>query len=316
VRTRPARWLAVMLCAVVIGAAGSCHRPPYAQTRSYYMARNSARDAALLGCYNAGTSGRMTLFFGAPTVARGGYGATVWGAPDMHLWDIEQTVMNVIRGYAYCRQNTRFRLLVGIGTSNSAIDARSHAWLQAHGAAWATSVRNVAAWANRYYPGVAQVYAAWDFEPSWSSFASADYWMRGYDTRPGRQLMFINSSADGCSTWNANNEPCNNGWNQHRVWHLAWQHDPSLPIPQIYTNSGTQAQQWKLIDLWATVNMRDGMYFYGTLTQSGACRQVGTCRGTTNTPHQAHDQLLWWLRSDRRTSQPSLDTMMDVRWNS
>ena len=313
---RPARWLAAVFCALAIGAAGSCHRPPYAQTRSYYMARNSAGAATQLGCANGDKSGRMTLFFGAPTVARGGYGATAWGAPDMHLWDIENTIKNVIRGYAYCRRSPNYRLLIGVGTSNSGIDARSAAWRQAHGYAWATSVRALAAWANYYYPGIAQVYGAWDFEPSWSSFPSADNWMHGYDSRPGRQLVFVNASADGCSTTKADNNACNNGWNQQRVWHLAWQHDPSLPIPQIYTNSGTQARQWKLIDLWATANTGDGMYFYGTLTQSGACRQVGGCSGTSNTPHQAHDQLLWWLRSDSRTTQPSLQTMMDVSWNS
>jgi hypothetical protein len=316
VRRRTARWAAALLCALVIGATGACHRPPAATTRSYYMANNGTATATRLGCANGVKSGRATLFFGAPTIGRGWYGATAWGRPNMHMWDIEQTTMNVIRGYASCRRSSSYRLLVGMGTSNSGIDSRSVAWLQAHGRAWATSVRNVAAWANRYYPGVAQVYGAWDFEPSWSSYRSAHAWMQGYDTRPGRQLMFINSSADGCSTTNANNGPCNNGWNQQRVWHLAWQHDPSLPIPQIYTNSGTQARQWKLIDLWATVNARDGIFFYGTLTQLGACRQVGGCAATDNSPHQAHDQLLWWLRSDRRTSQSSLSTMTDVRWNS
>jgi hypothetical protein len=313
---RPARWLAAAFCALAVGAAGSCHKPPYAETNSYYMARNSSPDAAALGCYNGGKSGRMTLFFGAPTEARGGYGATAWGATDLHMWDIENTVMDVIRGYAYCRQNAGFRLQIGIGTSTSGINGRSGAWLRAHGNAWATSVRNVAAWANYYYPGVAQVYGAWDFEPSWSSFETADAWMHGYDGRPGRQPMFINASADGCSTTKADNNPCNNGWNQHRVWHLAWEHDPSLPIPQIYTNSGTQARQWKLIDLWATANTGDGMYFYGTLSQYGACRQVGGCSGTSNTPHEAHDQLLWWLQTDSRTTQPSIDTMTDVNWNS
>jgi hypothetical protein len=313
---RPARWLVALFCALAIGAAGSCHRPPYAQTRSYYMARNSTAAATQLGCANDDKSGRMTLFFGAPTVVAGGYGATAWGAPDLRMADIENVVKNVIRGYAYCRDHPSFRLQIGVGTSNSGIDARAAAWRQGHGYAWATSVRNLAAWANRYYAGFAQVYAAWDFEPSWSTFASAESWMHGYDGRPGRQLTFVNASADGCSTTKADNNACNNGWNQQRVWHLAWQHDPSLPIPQIYTNSGTQARQWKLIDLWATANTGDGMYFYGTLTQSGACRQVGGCSGTSNTPHQAHDQLLWWLRSDSRTTQPSLQTMMDVSWNS
>ena len=46
---RPRRWLAGVLCAA-IGAAGSCHKPPSAETNSYFMARNSPADAAQLGC--------------------------------------------------------------------------------------------------------------------------------------------------------------------------------------------------------------------------------------------------------------------------
>ena len=30
----------------------------------------------------------MTLFFGAPTTVRGDYGATLWGAPDLTIWEI------------------------------------------------------------------------------------------------------------------------------------------------------------------------------------------------------------------------------------
>ncbi|HET8618087.1 MAG TPA: hypothetical protein VFM27_03980 [Acidimicrobiales bacterium] len=38
---RPRRWLAAVLCGAAIGSAGSCHKPPSAETDSYYMARNS-----------------------------------------------------------------------------------------------------------------------------------------------------------------------------------------------------------------------------------------------------------------------------------
>ena len=161
-RQRPMRYLLAVLCAFAVGAAGSCHTPPAAETRSYYMARNSASDAAALGCYNGDKSGRMSLFFGSPTTVGGSYGATAWGAPDLRLADIENVVKNVIRGYAYCRANGGYRLQIGVGTSNSTINSRTGAWLKAHGYAWATSVRALAAWANANYPGVAQVFGAWD----------------------------------------------------------------------------------------------------------------------------------------------------------
>ncbi len=41
------------------------------------------------------------------------------------------------------------------------------------------------------------------------------------------------------------------------------------------------------------------MYFYGSMTQYGACIQVGGCPTTDNTPHQGHDQLLWYLQQRR-----------------
>ncbi|MBN2622879.1 MAG: hypothetical protein JXA83_05915 [Acidimicrobiales bacterium] len=313
---RPARWLAAVLCALTITAAGSCHKPPSAETRSYYMGRAGVNDAALLGCFNADKSGRLTLFFGAPTTVGGSYGATLWGARDLTVSQIGERIKSVVRGFAYCRQNSSHRLLIGVGTSNSAIDGRSDAWLRAHGAAWARGVRDVAAWADANFPGHAQIYAAWDFEPSWSTYGKAEMWMRGYDTTSGRRLLFANASADGCPTASASNGPCNNGWNQHRVWHLAWEHDPSLPIPQIYTTSGNQARQWQLIDLWSTTAVGDGMYFYGSMTQWGACQQVGGCAGVDNTPHQGNDQLRNWLNSDSRTAQGDVPTMTDMNWNS
>ena len=313
---RPARWLAAVFCALAIGAAGSCHKPPSAETRSYYMGRTAVADATQLGCFNAGKSGRMTLFFGAPAAIGSGYGATLWGAPDLSAHQVGERIKSFVRGFAFCRTNPSHRLLIGMGTSNSGINVRTDAWLRAHGATWARTVRALAAWAGANYPGHAQITAAWDFEPSWSSFAKAEQWMHGYDSSPGRQLLYANSSADGCPTSSAANGPCNNGWNQQRVWHLAWQHDPSLPFPQIYTNSGNQAHQWQLIDLWATTAARDGMYFYGSMTQYGACRQAGGCSGTSNTPHQGNDQLRWWLNSDRRTAQADVPGMTDMNWNT
>ena len=69
---RTARWTAALACALAIGAAGSCHKPPSAETRSYYMGRAGLSDAAALGCFNADKSGRLTLFFGAPSAVGGG----------------------------------------------------------------------------------------------------------------------------------------------------------------------------------------------------------------------------------------------------
>ena len=68
---RAVRWLAALLAALAIGASAGCHKPPSAETRSFYMGRSDDASAAQLGCYQSDKSGRMTLFFGAPTKVRG-----------------------------------------------------------------------------------------------------------------------------------------------------------------------------------------------------------------------------------------------------
>jgi len=310
------RWLAAFACAGVIGAAGACHKPQSAETASYYMARTSASDAAALGCFNAGKSGRMTLFFGAPTSVNGIAGATVWGAPDLNVHQIGQTVMDFVRGYAYCRTDPSFRLLIGVGTSNAAIDDDADGWLYAHGRAWGTMVRDVATWVATYYPAHARIYGAYDVEPSWSSPWKAHHWTAGYDGTPGRPGLYANASADGCPTETATGGACNNGWNQGWVWHNAWEFASALPFPQIYATSGVNARQWQLVDLFATTRLGDGMYFYGTMAQRGACQQVGGCPGTDNTAHRANDLMVWWLATDARTAQDGVDGMTDIHWSS
>ena len=58
------------------------------------------------------------------------------------------------------------------------------------------------------------------------------------------------------------------------------------------------------------------MYFHGSMTQYGACRQVGGCNGTNNSPHTGNDQLMWWLNSNSRTAQADVPTMTDMNWNT
>jgi hypothetical protein len=318
---RPTLWILMVVLIALLPImtsepAAANHVPASRITRSYYVGSSSSDKAVLLGCRQGDKNGRMTLFFGAPTAVGTAYGATLWGAPNLSAAQIGNLAKDFIRGYAYCRQSSSYRLLIGLGTSNSTIDGRSVAWLNGHGKTWATMVHQVATWSNRYYP-MAQVYAAWDAEPSWSSYAKSEAWMHGYDILyPSRRALYANFSADGCPTTTAANGPCDNGWTQERIWHLAWQHDPSLTIPQIYATSGVNARQWQLIDEWATHNRGDGILFYGVVSQSGACAQVGGCAGMNNTPHRAWEFMIWWLRSHVHTSQSSIDTMTDISWHT
>ena len=319
---RPALWVLLVVVIALLPImtskpAAANHVPPSRVTRSFYVGSSSSDKAVLLGCRQGDKNGRTTLFFGSPTAVGTAYGATLWGAPNLTTAQISNLAKDFIRGYAFCRQSSSYRLLIGVGTSNSTIDSRSTEWLRNHGKAWAAMVHQLADWAGRFYP-MTQVNAAWDAEPSWSTYDKAHEWMYGYDVLyPSRRALYANFSADGCPTTTATNGSCKNGWNQYAMWHLAWEHDPSLTIPQIYATNGVNAKQWQLIDEWATHNRDDGILFYGVMTQAGACGQVaGGCPGTNNTAHRAWDQLIWWLRSHEHTSQSSIDTMTDLNWHT
>lgn len=257
----------------------------------------------------------MTLFFGAPVDVGGRFGATLWGGQDRTAAQIGELMKDFVRGYVWCRRGGQ-QALVGMGTSNSAINNKPDAWLAGHGRTWAAVVRSVSDWARSTYPGAVQIYGGWDAEPSWSTYAKADRWMQGYNGFPGNRLLHAQFSADGCPRDRADGGACNNGWSQESVWRLAWRYDPSLPMPQIYATNGVNARQWQKIDEYGARRHSDGMVFSGVTTQWGACQQRGGCVRINNKPHAGHDQLLRHLNSNPLTRQAYLETVTDMHWHS
>jgi hypothetical protein len=313
--------LALILVAALVAASACGPQPASAKhpswiTRSYYMADGGGARARNLGCANGDKQGRMTLFFGAPTVVAGTYGVTLWGAPNRTTAQVAATVKEVVRGYAECRRDPSYRLLIGVGTSNSAIDGKSADWVIRHGQAWGTIVRNLAGWAAAHYPGHVRMYGAWDAEPSWASFEKTNLWMHGYDDVPNVPALHTHNSADGCPRSSSNNGSCNNGWTQYRLWHVSWEHAPALPMPQIYATSGVNAKQWHMLDAYGFRNRGRGMTFYGVMSQHEACARAGGCPGTDATPSQSHDFLLRELWTRDYTRQASLPGMTNIRWHS
>ena len=277
------------------------------------MARTGLSDAASLGCYNAGKSGRITLFFGSPTSVAGTYGATLWARPTDRL-QIRDRIKEVVRATLSAARTSRHRLIIGVGTSNSTIDGRSDAWVRAHGDAWSRTVESLASWANGNFPGHAQIVGAWDVEPSWSSFAKAEQWMRATTATP----------AAGCCTSTRRPTAAPPARGQRAVQQrlepaagLTWL-GGSIDLAAHPADLHHQRQPGAPVAADRPVGDhlgRDGMY-YGTMSQHGACRQVGGCAGMDNTPHEANDQLRWWLGSDRRTAQDDVAGMTDVNWNT
>ena len=309
--------VAALIAVTACQPAPASDKHPSWTTRSYYVANASGTAARNLGCQNGDKQGRTTLFFGAPSSMGFSYGATLWGAPNQSTAQIGNLVREFVRGYASCKRSPSYRLLIGVGTSNSTIDGRPNSWLRGHGRAWALMARNLNQWAQQYYPAHVRINGAWDAEPGWSSFAKAEVWMHGYDDTPRAPVLLANNSADGCPQRSAGNGACNNGWNQYRVWHLAWEHDPALPIPQIYATSGANARQWAMIDAYGHTHHRDGITFYGVMSQRSACGQTSSsCSGTDATPNQSYDMLLRELWVREHTRQGSMPGMTDVQWHN
>jgi hypothetical protein len=169
---RPARVALIPLAAVIIAVTACAPAPaalkhPSFTTRSYYIANGTGEAARNLGCRNGDKQGRTTLFFGAPTSVSGTFGTTLWSAPNRTTAQIAATVREFARGYVQCRQSAGYRLLIGVGTSNSAINGHSDHWIWRHGRAWAAMTRSLSAWAQAHYPSAIRMYGAWDAETSW-----------------------------------------------------------------------------------------------------------------------------------------------------
>lgn len=310
-------WPALLVIVVILTlAAAACHRHPSWENNSYYIASTSRDKASLLGCSNGHKQGRMTLFFGAPTQVGPVYGTSMWAARDQTTETIGDIVKHFVRGYVWCRQDSSYQLMVGIGTSNSRLESKDGNWIRGHGRQWATIVKHISDWADRHYPGSVRIYGAWDAEPSWSPLVHAQHWMDGYQSYPGHRPLYANYSADGCSPTSSDNASCNNGWTQRDIWDLAWERPPAMPIPQIYANSGVNARQWQRISEYGARYHDRPLTFFGTMTQSGACAQVGGCQGISNTPHEARNQMVHHLRRHDRTRQAEIESTTDMNWHS
>jgi hypothetical protein len=314
--------LGVAIISPLEESPAAAHQPPTSVTRSYYITTANPAEAQRLGCNQGGRNGRMSLYFGAPvvinpssTVPNEKYGTTFWGGANQSLNQIEEVIKGFIRGYADCKTSSSAMALVGVGTSNSGIDGDS--WIRHHGKAWSQSVKNLNYWAQNHHGTSAAVYGAYDAEPSWASFNQTHEWQHGYalDIENPRPI-FVNSSADGCPQSSASNGACNNGWTQSRVRHIADYHAVSLAIPQIYAEGGANARQWARISQWAYhADGGDDIYFYGVMTQHGACESSsGGCPGTANVWTTARDQLSSALRIDSRIAGRFNGRMTDIRW--
>ncbi len=197
-------------------------------------------------------------------------------------------------------------LYLGMGVNNSSTISN------AGGKAWADRVNTANDYVRSNYNQV-YVLGAADLEPGFGSDTQMRAFVDGYNTNHDTSLLDY-GSADGCSTTGVPSS-CNNGWSAGDVWYAAWG-GANLPFPEIYTESGSQAKQWKYLSLWSVQNKGYPLTFFGALTQHKACDQRGGCSGTDNPSAEGWQQLYDQIKGNSQTAPGGTYIYRsDIRWN-
>lgn len=301
--------------------------PPY--TISDYVMAADDTPAALttLGCDQAkaesgpqqGRSRLLMLDFG------GQYGAQsvllipppVGSAPltELTYAQVDADAEAYATGYHQCVASGAEALVVGIATNNSLNVSRTL------GVEWASDVVNPAeTWAAQTFPGGQVVMAASDdMEPGFGAAEAARAWVAGYVSATDGNAFYNIGSADGCSGTTMAGL-CNNGWTDGDEYAVNAGLSTRLlrAVPEIYTESGIMAEQWRGISNAGPAAGLAPVSFAGELTEHTTCEIPGVtwCTGIDNTPTQGWDQLYQQLNSSPATAQESLAWSSDITYSS
>lgn len=302
--------------------------PPPATVSDYVMAADDTPAAmARLGCTQAkaepgperGRSRLLMLDFGG----QDGGGTVllipppVGTAPSTQLTyaQVAADAAAYATGYRWCLPSGAGPVVLGIATNNSLNVSR------ALGAEWARDVVNPAeAWARRAFPGGRVVMAgSGDIEPGFGAAAPARQWVAGYVSASAGNDLYNIGSADGCDGTTMTGT-CNNGWTVGDEYAVNAGLSPRLlrAEPEIYTESGTMAEQWQGISSAGPAAGLPPVKFAGELTEHGTCQIPGItwCAGIDNTPAQGWEQLYQRLNASPATAQRSLPWSSDITYSS
>ncbi len=346
--------LLIMWTAVGVGLLGQPERagadPAADPTTSRYVPNTTQGWFLEQGLYAADewTVGGLVFAFGRPDYQSGSYGTRIIGSNEFaNVADMRVAVSWFIDGYSNRREQwervglfpfPNDYLTIVIGTSN---DGPTVSY--AHGQAWAQSAQALQSYVNAYYPNAKiRVSGGVDLEPGFGTYSDAYNWVLGYNSVPNRPLYNF-GSADGCwpSQFDYANVPveaqppplgigwvCDNGWTHDNIDTLSFQNAAGMaagPLPEIYRQPlsssylSQNAWQWAKVSLWAVLFGRPRIQFAGSLSQSGACADVGGCSYSPPTdlsPQAAFAQLYAALYSDpvgRTAWTPNWWT--DIRWH-
>jgi hypothetical protein len=301
--------LAVVLGLPVVLAATPAQAAPD-PTTSYYVRSSGAESATRwydYGCAQGqrdavrpGTQNRIVLLdFGTPMLVGGVYGFDLPGGASGEFrsrLQAKPVAVNFAVGYYACTGADRASTIsLAVGTTNGGTQVRDNGYQQ--GRAFANFVKAItSAVAASGVSSQVVVRGAIDVEMDWNTYPDTREWYDGYDSLSNTPLYDFGDAA-GCPQTGAGTS-CNNGWTQDRVWYVSEGFLLAQPLPEIYTNSGSQARQWYHLARYAALNKPARMLMAGTLTQFAACQQVGGCATTDNTPAEGWTQLYNLLNAD------------------
>lgn len=290
--------------ALSLAPSGNAAAPNY--TISRYVSTTDVSRWYDLGCLlgqavAAGTrpmDGTVFLAFGRPEYDGTAYGTIIYNNSFRTTAQIRQVAYNYGFGYYVCAPSGA-TLEVSIGTTNLGSDTTA-----SHGQAWANMVdaTNTMYIDNCCIADAVYASGANDMELDWNSAAATRAWSDGYSAA-GDWWYNNFGDAAGCPPYGV----CNNGWTQDDIWYVSWGNPAAFPFPQIYNETGAQAEQWQRISLRGyTDHGQNSMLIMGAMAQHQACLDLGNppeCNGLENTAAEAWTQLYNEVNSDSRTAQ-------------
>lgn len=214
-----------------------------------------------------------------------------WGTEwDDHVFhpisQAEAVVHEFAHGYWVCTlSDTTAHLNIGMGTRNIWWPSTlSVSQVATRGTAWGDTVDAVNAALGPY---ASQVYVAGaiDAELSWATYDYTSAWAQAYSDAGNFPYVDYGDAA-GCPPFGS----CNNGYSQARVYRISYGIAAAFAFPEIYTASGSMAQEWSALNTWGASHGNNGQIFFtGTFTQAQACAQKGC---TTNSASTGWNQLV------------------------
>jgi hypothetical protein len=150
-----------------------------------------------------------------------------------------------------------------------------------------------------------------DIEPGWRGPDVTRRWIRGYKSVTSTPYFNFGGAA-GCPPIGF----CQGDWTIEDIWYAAWGSGVALPLPEIYSSTGSNAEQWYRLSLYSYKAHGQRMDIAGVMSQLQSCwDQHDRCRGIRNPPNKSWSQLWHALNKDPRTAQP-LRFSTNITWQN